>query len=142
MSKGRILPILAVTLMTALSGIGATTAHHSLSGVYDTAANASFQGVIREFHFVNPHPYLMVEIRPNGRSERWKMELDNRVELVAIGMTGTTFRSGDQITVSGNPGLAGAKTLYVRKLERSKDRFWYEQDETTPAMGFLGRNDK
>ena len=111
-------------------------AHHSLSGIYDTGASVSFEGVIREFHFVNPHPYLTVEIRPNGRTQRWKMELDNRGELAAIGMTIATFRSGDRITVSGNPGLAGAKILYVRKLERPKDRFWYEQDDTSPSMGF------
>ena len=134
MNKRR-LPTLALTAFVMLLAAGATAAHHSLSGIYDTNANISFEGVIREFHFVNPHPFLTVEIRRDGRTQLWKMEMDNLGELGAIGMTGTTFRNGDRITVSGNPGRSGAKTLYIRKLDRPKDGLWYEQDETTPAMG-------
>lgn len=135
MNERRILPRLAITVAITLFAAGTTAAHHSLSGIYDTGANVRFEGVIREFHFVNPHPFLTVEVRVDRRTERWKMEMDNRGELVAIGMTSKTFQSGDRITVSGNPGHAGARTLYIRKLDRTKDRFWYEQDDTTPSMG-------
>jgi hypothetical protein len=77
-----------------------------------------------------------VEVRRDGRAERWKMEMDNLGELAAIGMTSSTFRSGDAITVSGSPGRSGAKALYIRKLDRPKDGFWYEQDSTEPSLGF------
>jgi hypothetical protein len=135
MSEKKILPALVLTSVVTLLGAGAATAHHSLSGIYDTSANVSFEGIIREFHFVNPHPYLTVEIKPDGRTQRWKMEMDNLGELIAIGMASTTFRPGDRITVSGNPGRSGAKTLYIRNLDRPRDGFWYEQDETAPSMG-------
>jgi hypothetical protein len=138
MNKGRILP--ALTAVIALFMAGGTAAHHSLTGDYDTSATATFEGVIREFHFVNPHPYITVEIRRNGRTERWKMEMDNRGELAAIGMTSTTFKNGDQITVSGSPGHSGAKALYVRKLDRPKDGLWYEQEGFEPRMGFSKGN--
>lgn len=136
MSERRVLRALAFAAVVSFFAAGGTAAHHSLSGIYDTGANVTFEGVIREFHFVNPHPYLTVEISQDRRTQRWKMEMDNRGELAAIGMTSTTFRNGDRITVSGNPGLSGAKTLYIRRLDRPRDRFWYEQDETTPSMGF------
>ena len=135
MSERRFLPGLTLAAVIAFSA-GATAAHHSLSGIYDTSSSVTFEGVIKEFHFVNPHPYITVEIRRNGRTERWKMEMDNLGELAAIGMTGKTFTNADQIKVSGSPGREGAKALYIRKLDRPKDGLWYAQDESTPSMGF------
>jgi hypothetical protein len=35
-------------------------AHHSLSE-YDIARKVTLDAVVREFHFVNPHPYLLVD---------------------------------------------------------------------------------
>ena len=134
MSEKRVLPALALTAILVFSAT-VPAGHHSLSGIYDTSASVTFEGVIREFHFVNPHPYLTVEIRRSGRTESWKMEMDNLGELAAIGMTNTTFRKDDQIKVSGSPGREGAKSLYIRKLDRPKDGLWYEQDDATPAMG-------
>lgn len=140
MNKGRALPGLALVAAITLFVAGATAAHHSLTGDYDTSATASLEGVIREFHFVNPHPYITVEIRRNGRTERWKMEMDNRGELAAIGMTSTTLKNNDKITVTGSPGRSGAKILYIRKLERPGDGFWYEQAGMEPRMGFSKGN--
>jgi hypothetical protein len=136
MSRQRILPSVAFMTVLACLGVRAEAIHHSLSGLYDTSASTSLEGLIREFHFVNPHPYLTVEVSRNGRIQRWKMELDNLGELTAIGMTAKTFRAGDRVMVSGNPGRDDAKTLYVRKLDRPKDGFWYTQDDTEPLMGF------
>ena len=41
---------------------------------------------MREFHFVNPHPYLVVYGRLDGVSRLWRLELDNRFELIDIGV--------------------------------------------------------
>jgi len=109
-------------------------AHHSLSGVYDTSRQIKLDGVIREFHFVNPHPYITVEIERDGRKQRWKMEMDNRYELEEIGVGGTTFKAGDRIVVSGSPGRDESPTLYIRRLDRSSDGFWYEQVGTEPRI--------
>ena len=119
-----------------LLAAGSAAAHHSLSGPYDTSATASYEGVVRAFHFVNPHPYLTVEIRVSGRNQNWKLEMDNLGELAAIGMTATTFKNGDRVTVAGYPGRDGARTLYLRKLDRPKDGFWYTQDDSMPEMGY------
>lgn len=118
--------LLAFTLLVA---------HHSLTGSYDTSATAKLEGIIREFHFVNPHPYLTVEITRAGKTQRWKMEMDNRVELADIGMTNSTLRNGDRITVSGSPGHNDEPLLYIRRLDRPRDGFWYEQIGFEPRMG-------
>ena len=109
-------------------------AHHSLSGVYDTNRQVTLDGIVREFHYVNPHPYITIEIHRDSRKQQWKLEMDNRFELEQIGVNAGTFRVGDRLVVSGNPGRDQAPTLYVRRLDRSSDGFWYEQVGTEPRI--------
>ena len=107
-------------------------AHHSLAGVYDTSKPVSIEGVVSEFHFVNPHPFVTVSVKGDGgRAVEWRLELDNRYELEAIGMTSRTLVRGDRITARGSRAREG-NGLYVLRLDRPADGFWYEQVGTTP----------
>lgn len=83
-----------------------------------------------EFRFINPHPLLMVEVE--GRT--WTLEMDNRFELVAIGVTETTFRSGEQVKLAGSPARDGSAALYLRRLERATDGLIYEQRGSSPTL--------
>ena len=56
-----------------LSLLIAVAVHHSIAGVYDNSRQVTIEGVIAEFHFVNPHPFVIVDVN----SERWKLEMDN-----------------------------------------------------------------
>lgn len=108
-------------------------AHHSLSE-YDIARKITLDAVVREFHFVNPHPYLLVDLRTGSDTRIWRLELDNRNELVDIGMTSETFVRGDRVVVTGPPGHAQKPILYVRELQRTADGFRYEQPDSTPRI--------
>ena len=108
-------------------------AHHSLSE-YDVARRLTLNVVVREFHFVNPHPYLLVDSPIGSLAQVWRLELDNRHELVNIGMTSTTFSRGDRLLVSGAPGHNQKAILYVRELDRPDDGFRYEQPGSTPRI--------
>jgi hypothetical protein len=121
--------------MTALMvAIGAPlSAHHSLTE-YDLAGKLTLSVTVREFHFVNPHPYLVVESGDRPLTQVWRLELDNRFELVQIGMTADTFGQGDRLLVSGAPGRNRKTILYVRELDRPADGFRYEQPSSTPRI--------
>src|SRR5205823_5791110 len=82
-----------------LSLLIAVAVHHSIAGVYDNSRQVTIEGVIAEFHFVNPHPFVIVDVN----SERWKLEMDNLSELVEVGMTKETLKPGDRVVVSGSP---------------------------------------
>lgn len=114
---------------------GAVAAHHSLTGAYDTELRTTLDGTVVEFHFVNPHPFITIEVSRNGSASRWRLELDNRSELAEIGVTAATWKPGDRIVVSGSPGRAQAQNLYVRRLDRPADGSWYEQVGSTPRIG-------
>jgi hypothetical protein len=110
-------------------------AHHSLTGSYDTNARIMLEGTVRDFEFVNPHPFLLVEITRGGKTQRWKMEMDNRSELMGIGMTNSTLKNGDKVTLTGSPGRDDQPILYIWRLDRPADGFWYEQVGSEPKMG-------
>jgi hypothetical protein len=121
-----------VWLLTA----AAPAAHHSLSTVYDSRRQVTVTGSVREFQFVNPHPWIGVDVTDNGRVRRWRLELDNRWELENIGMDADTFKPGDVIVVSGSAGRDGASAVYVRRLDRAADGLQYEQVGPSPRMTF------
>ena len=99
-------------------------AHHSLAGVYDSTKPVSIEGTVTEFHFVNPHPFVTVSVKGDGgRAAEWRLELDNRYELEAIGMTSRTLMRGDRITARGSRAREG-NGMYVLRLDRSADGFW------------------
>ena len=133
---------MAFVLMSGtFAAIAPTHAHHSLTE-YDGSRRITVNVVVREFHFVNPHPYLVVDAPVPGRgtsTQVWRLELDNRFELVNIGMTSKTFDRGDQLTVTGPPGHDGKPILYVRELDRPSDGFRYEQVGNTPRVVRAGR---
>jgi Family of unknown function (DUF6152) len=109
-------------------------AHHSIAGMYDQSRRVTLDGVIAQYQFVNPHPFVIVEVTTNGTTQSWKAELDNRWELQNVGMTPTTFNAGDRVVVSGSPGRDRTPLLYVWRLERPADGFLYEQIGTSPRV--------
>jgi hypothetical protein len=123
-----------VTLGLALSG-AAVAAHHSIAGMYDTGREVAVEGAIADFQFVNPHPFITLAVPDEGgRNRSWRLELDNRHELVSVGMSADTLKPGDRVIVSGNPGRGQANSLYIRSLRRPADGFLYEQVGTSPRI--------
>jgi hypothetical protein len=113
----------------------AMQAHHSIAGYYDSSRQVTLEGVIAEFHFVNPHPFVLLDVTPNnGAVQKWRLEMDNRGELAQIGVTSETFKKGDRILVSGSPARSQPQGLYVLKLDRPADGLRYEQIGTSPRI--------
>jgi hypothetical protein len=117
---------------------GPTTAHHAISAVYGTQQQR-IEGVVAEFQFVNPHPFVIVDVESGDRLERWRLEMDNRFELAGIGMTGETLLPGDRVVATGSLGKIEPRTLYIRRLDRPADGFRYEQVGSRPRVSTQDR---
>jgi hypothetical protein len=104
--------------------LGIVYAHHSIAGAYDGRQPTTIEGVVVQFQFINPHPWLTVEIKDaNGAAQIWKLEMDNRRELERIGLASDTFKPGDLIKVTGDLARQVPNSLYIRRLERPSDGF-------------------
>jgi hypothetical protein len=124
-------------LSLALGALCSTSslAHHSIAGVYDSSRSITVEGVVTAFHFVNPHPFVEIDTSgADGRVLRWRLELDNLRELKAIGIGVETLAPGDALVVTGSRARDSSRAIYVRRLERSRDGFVYEQVGASPRI--------
>ena len=125
------------SIATSIAAFAATAihAHHAISSYYDSSRRVTIDGFVTQFQLINPHPFLFVEVKDEGgRPQPWRLEMDNRGELAEIGVTSATFRPGDRVIVSGSLGRTDPRSLYVLRLDRPVDGFWYEQVGTSPRI--------
>ena len=131
-----------VAAVVAISGLG-LQAHHSISSVYDSGRKVTLDGVVAQFQLVNPHPFLVIDVIDvrggTGEAQSWRLEMDNLWELAAIGVTASTLRPGDRVRVSGSLARARDQQLYLLRLDRPVDGFWYEQVGQSPRIGTSSR---
>ena len=126
---------LAFATVLAIAPLAGTVfAHHSIAGVYDRTREQTVEGTVSRFEFVNPHPFVWIDVRTGNATDPWRLELDNRFELAAIGFTAGTIAPGDRVVVVGSMARSEAHRMYVRRLDRPADGFSYEQVGTRPRV--------
>ena len=114
--------VIGVALCTPVS-----RAHHSIAGVYDNSRQLTLDGTVRQFDFINPHPFITLEVvSAQGKPEQWTLEMDNRRELAELGFRADTLKPGDRLVITGSAARREPRALYVRRLERPSDGFRYE----------------
>jgi hypothetical protein len=74
------------------------------------------KGTVTEFMWENPHPMITVEVRNDGKVEKWLIggPAINRME--ANGWTTTTVKPGDVITGIGYQFGDGQKIIRLEKV--------------------------
>jgi uncharacterized protein DUF6152 len=132
--KGCTLRVAAAIALVVIEGLPAA-AHHSISSVYDSSRQANIEGIVAQFQLINPHPFLLIDVTDRtGSPQRWRLEMDNRSELVAIGVTANTLKPGDRVVVRGSLARTQSQALYLLRLDRPADGFWYEQVGNSPRI--------
>ena len=105
---------------------GLSQSHHWVSESYDDSSLVYVEVVVKEFRFINPHPFVEVTLAEQADSDDvWTLEMDNRWELQALGFTDDTLRLGDQIRVAANPSPFDDRALYIRLIEHPRLGFRY-----------------
>ena len=92
-------------------------AHHG-TGTYDSTKSVTLSGVVTEFAFVNPHAALYFDVKDaSGRVANWAIEMNSPGVLRAAGWTKTTFKAGDQITITVRPAKAGTPVGLINRAQ-------------------------
>ena len=123
--------LLACCLVLTASPLAA---HHSLQAIYDSSKQVTVEGAVREFQFINPHPYVIVSVSEGGKTLDWRLEMDNRYELIAEGMTAETLKPGDRVVARGSLSRSNPQGMYLMRLDRQSDGFRYEQIGASPRV--------
>ena len=91
-------------------------AHHGASP-YDTTKLTTLKGTVLDFQFINPHVVISVDVtNDKGKAETWVGEANSPNVLSRHGWDRDIIKRGDQITVIGNRGKNGSKTLRLQKV--------------------------
>jgi hypothetical protein len=92
-------------------------AHHSFSAVYDGTKQTTVKGVVTQFRFVNPHAMMQLDVADaSGKITKWVVEFDGRLNLSNVGWTADSIKSGERVTVTGNPSHSEMNRLFFLKL--------------------------
>jgi hypothetical protein len=91
-------------------------AHHGTSA-FDATKTIVLRGEVTDFEFIQPHALIAMDVKKdNGDVEKWFVELTTPNYLVRYGWNRKTLKTGDLVTITGNPAKNGAKTLHPLKI--------------------------
>jgi hypothetical protein len=95
----------------------AAQAHHG-TGTYDSSKSVTLSGVVTEFAFTNPHVALYFDVKdPSGKVVNWAIEMNSPGVLKRAGWSKTTFKAGDQITITVRPAKAGTPVGLINRAQ-------------------------
>ena len=84
-------------------------AHHGAAGLFDEARTVEIAGSVKAWAFVNPHPYLILEVADEtGRMAEWDVYFGPAgvPAMRRRGYSDDTFAVGETIVVTGHPAVA------------------------------------
>jgi len=113
------LTIIAATAGYQLLSVSAS-AHHSTAPFYDQTRTVEIRGVVTKWTFVNPHPFLYVDVTDEqGETREWVIEFSGPVRLQKMGWSAEFFKPGEIITATGHPPKAeGTYGMFYPEIVR------------------------
>ena len=120
-----IIPLVAALLSMA----GPARGHHGWAE-FDEKAEVTFEGIVTDFHFVNPHCVVEFRVKDEkGQIQKWQGEFSSPGVLSRKGWNAASLEAGDQITITGHPAHNGVLALHVTRIRMSNGEIKLELRE-------------
>ena len=108
----------AATFFASLAIAAAASAHHSDAGI-DMEGVIAFEGTVTEFHWRNPHVYVLVETTDaSGQTVVWDVQMGPVNVIGRRGWTRDSLVPGDQVTVRGHPARSGRPYAILESIDK------------------------
>ena len=89
-----------IVVMLAFLALSArASAHHSFAAFYFEDQSVSIEGVVTEFHYVNPHAWVYISAREGTVGAEWS----NPARLAQAQIGKDTLKPGDRVVITGSP---------------------------------------
>src|SRR5687768_4850489 len=111
--KNRRSTFVTFMMIVLLAASAAAFGHHTSAGLFSTKVSKTLKGTVQKWLYVNPHAALVVDIKNDaGLVETWRAEFTSPGGLKSCcGISRTTFKAGDPVTVIGHPYFNNIKTM-------------------------------
>ena len=108
----------ATAVAAGLLLIGVPVLAHHGTGTYDSTKSVTLSGTVTEFAFTNPHVALYFDAKDaSGKVVNWAIEMNSPGVLKRAGWSKTTFKAGDQITITVRPAKAGTPVGLINRAQ-------------------------
>jgi hypothetical protein len=88
--------------------------------MFDLTVEQTIEGKVKSFAFQNPHVYLFVDVADaqTGKPTTYVIEMSHVQNTLSHGISATTFKPGDTVSVKMNPlhgGRPGGQYITISK---------------------------
>ena len=91
-------------------------AHHG-AATFDTDNELTLKGTVTEWTWFNPHCFLKFAVKDaDGTTKVWAVEAGNPTDMAKRGWKRTSFKAGDEVTVTLQPVKTGAPVGRIRSV--------------------------
>jgi len=117
---------------TCMMAVGTASAHHSTT-IYDLRARVVMTGTVKEYHWTQPHAFVILTVpKPTG-AEEWNIEIGTPSVNAGMGWKMNDIKVGDTLTMTVHPVRTGAKHATASIVKLADGRTLYG-----PAAGLAG----
>jgi hypothetical protein len=105
--------LLGCAVLLALAPL---SAHHGAAS-FDTTKELALKGTVTEWIWANPHCFLKFDAKDeSGTVRNWAVETGNPTDISKRGFARTSFKAGDQVTVTLQPVKNGDPIGRIRSV--------------------------
>lgn len=76
-------------------------AHHAFSAEFDDKKPVTLKGTVTQMEWINPHSWIHIDVKRDGKVEKWMIEAGAPNALIRRGFTKTSLPAGSEILVEG-----------------------------------------
>ena len=100
---------LLVIVASLLIARGAVFAHHAYTAEFDTTKPVKLTGVLTKLDWSNPHIWIYLDVKDDkGNVTSWGFSASPPGMLTRRGITKTSLKAGDVLTISGHRAKDGS----------------------------------
>ncbi len=110
---------------------GALLAHHAYTAEFDTSKPVKVTGVVTKLEWSNPHIWIYLDVKDEkGRVTNWGFSASPPGLLLRRGITKTSLKIGDMLTISGHRAKDGSNNASGNVVTMSDGReTWIGQEQ-------------
>jgi len=110
-------PVAIVGVVVGLLFASVTTTAHHGAAAFDVGNEITLTGTVTEWIWSNPHCLLRFDVTDeNGEVVPWVAETQNPRNMSNRGWARTSFRPGDQVTLTVEPVKNGRRLGRIRRV--------------------------
>ena len=115
-----------------LANPAAMAAHHGAAS-FDTDREITLKGVVTEWIWSNPHCFLKFDAKDDtGIVRHWAAEVQNPVTMTVRGWARSSFKAGDEVTITVQPVKNGAPVGRIRSVVLPNGHTLYGEPALAP----------